>query len=109
MPKLPKGKPKRWIANSKKKVRFTEKHISENSDFYRSRAWQKVRKAFFSMNPVCKWCEEEGRTTEGKIVDHIVEIKDGGSRFGFENLQTLCQYHHNQKTNWQRMKRKKGK
>ena len=60
------------------------------------------------MNPICKWCEEEGRVTPGQIVDHIVEIKDGGQTLSFDNLQTLCLPHHNQKTAWAKMKRKKG-
>ena len=64
MPNLPKGKPKSWIANSKRKTGFTKKHTSENADFYNSSAWRKVRKAYFTMNPICKWCEEEGRVTE---------------------------------------------
>ena len=54
MPKLPKGKPKSWIANSKKKTRYTEKHISENSSFYNSSAWRKVRKAYFTMLKMLK-------------------------------------------------------
>ena len=109
MPNLQKGKPKSWIANSKKKTRFTEKHVSENSSFYQSTAWRKVRKAYFTMHPICKWCEEEGRVTEGKIVDHIIEIIDGGDTLSFDNLQTLCQVHHNQKTAWAKMKRRNEK
>ena len=106
MPKLPKGKPKSWIANSKKKTRYAQKHTSENSSFYNSSAWRKVRKAYFTMNPICKWCEEEGRVTTGQIVDHIIEIKDGGETLSLDNLQTLCQVHHNQKTAWSKMKRR---
>ena len=56
MPKLPKGKPKVWIANSKKKVRYTNKHISENTAFYNSTSWKKVRKAYIQRNPICVWC-----------------------------------------------------
>ena len=52
MPKLPKGKPKVWIANSKKKVRYTNKHISENTGFYNSTAWKNVRKAYIQRNPI---------------------------------------------------------
>ena len=106
MPKLPKGKPKSWIASSKKKTRFNDKHISENASFYQSRTWQKVRKAFFSTHPLCLWCEQEGVVKEGDVVDHIVEIKDGGAELSLDNLQTLCHRHHAQKTAWAKMKRK---
>jgi 5-methylcytosine-specific restriction protein A len=108
MPKLPKGKPKVWIANSKKKVRYTNKHISENTGFYHSPAWKKTRKAYIQRNPICVWCEEEGVITEGAIVDHIKEIRDGGETLSFDNLQTLCLRHHNQKTAWAKMKRRKN-
>ena len=44
MPNLPKGKKKKWIASSKKTTGFTEKHKSDNYDFYNSRAWRNLRK-----------------------------------------------------------------
>ena len=66
---------------------------------------KKLIQVIRTMNPICKWCEEEGRVTEGKIVDHIIEIKDGGDTLSFDNLQTLCLPHHNQKTVWAKMKR----
>ena len=108
MPKLPKGKPKSWIANSKKKTRYTEKHISENSSFYNSSAWRKVRKAYFTMNPLCKWCEEEGKVVAADVVDHIIEINNGGEKLDSNNLMSMCHPHHNQKTNWSRAKRRRN-
>ena len=43
MPSLPKGKKKKWIASSKKTTGFTEKHKSDNYDFYNSRSWRQLR------------------------------------------------------------------
>tara|TARA_R100001163_G_C5015480_1_gene159978 strand:+ start:448 stop:786 length:339 start_codon:yes stop_codon:yes gene_type:complete len=109
MPKLPKGKKKKWIASSKKKTGFTKEHISENSDFYNSRRWRELRKWHIERNPICEWCKEEGiiNIKERIIVDHIKEIQDGGEGLDPNNLQTLCLSHHNQKTNWEKKKRRK--
>jgi 5-methylcytosine-specific restriction protein A len=109
MPILPKGKRKKWVAT--KKARFNKKkHESENSDFYNSRAWRRLRDWHINRFPICKWCEEEGKLNikERMLVDHIVEISDGGDRLDPNNLQTLCLSHHTQKTNWARAKRKKA-
>jgi len=108
MPSLPKGKKKKWIANSKKATGFTTKHKSENYDFYNSRAWRELRKWHFERHPLCQWCLEEGRVNDKDktIIDHIKEIKDGGERLDPNNLMTLCLPHHNQKTNWNKSKRK---
>ena len=57
--------------------------------------------------PLCVWCEEEGITKPGDIVDHIKEISDGGDPFDQNNLQTMCHKHHNQKTKWAAKKRYK--
>jgi 5-methylcytosine-specific restriction protein A len=50
-------------------------------------------------------CLAEGRVTQGVIVDHIVEIQDGGDLTSPDNLQTLCRYHHALKTKAERKKR----
>ena len=86
MPSLPKGKKKKWIASSKKTTGFTEKHKSENYDFYNSRAWRQLRKWHIEREPHCRWC----------------------SRLNQDNLQTLCLPHHNQKTAWAKSKRKRN-
>ena len=41
-------------------------------------------------------------------MDHVKEIRDGGDKLSFDNLQTLCLRHHNQKTAWSKMKRRKN-
>ena len=108
MPTLPKAKKKKWIASSSNKSGYKAKHLSVNSEFYNSTAWRELRKWFIKSNPTCKWCSEEGRANiNNLIVDHIVEIVDGGEKLDPENLQTLCLSHHNQKTNWAKAKRKK--
>lgn len=110
MPSLPKGKKKKWIVSSQKKSGFTKKHQSENSDFYNSRAWRRLREWHYARHPICKWCEEEGKldVNSKMIIDHIIELKDGGDGLDPNNLQTLCLPHHTQKTNWAKAKRRKN-
>lgn len=37
-------------------------------------------------------------TIAAVVVDHVVPIKDGGARFDWVNLQSLCVSCHNRKT-----------
>ena len=68
--------------------------------FYHSRAWKRVRGLQLSKYPLCVEC---GRPA--KIVDHIVEIKDGGCKLCLDNLQSMCIGCHNKKTSKQKIYR----
>ncbi len=46
-----------------------------------------------------------GRIERGMIVDHIVELKDGGAPLDRSNARLMCRSHHNQKTVTERAKR----
>lgn len=62
-------------------------------NFYRSPAWKRVRKIQLTKHPICINCDRPAA-----IVDHIVEIRDGGSRLSLSNLQSMCISCHNTKT-----------
>ena len=110
MPHLPKHKKPKWIAKTKKnRYGYKDKHISVNRPFYNSKAWKELRAWWFKNNPLCNWCNEEGKTVEGNEVDHIKEIIDGGELLDPDNLMTLCSKHHRQKTAWAKAKRNKAK
>jgi len=72
----------------------------ENDKFYHSREWKRARGLQLSKFPLCKEC-----FYPAEIVDHIVEIKDGGSRLSHSNLQSLCRSCHNIKTFREKRKR----
>ena len=111
-PKLPEKKTPKWVRlNTKSSFsKFKkEKHKSKNESFYSSKAWKDLRAFYFKTYPLCQWCKEEGNIVEGKEVDHIKEIEDGGDKLDYNNLMTLCTRHHRQKTSWARAKRKKEK
>lgn len=74
----------------------------EAKTFYNSKEWQRVRYSILSKNP---FCAVEGCNRPADVVDHIVEIRDGGGRLDLANLQPLCHYHHNIKTAEEKRKR----
>lgn len=73
--------------------------------FYLSPKWRRFRDWYISRHPLCEECESHGETVAGVIVDHIVELKDGGAPFDEGNCQTLCHACHNRKTGQERRKR----
>lgn len=77
--------------------------------FYQSQAWKSTRKAFIAgqttlpngmrvSNTLCIECFLKGVITPMYVVDHKVRIKDGGDRTDLNNLQSLCESHHNSKS-----------
>ena len=47
---------------------------------------------------MCEQCEKDGRLTRATMVDHIVELKDGGAAISESNVQSLCWKCHGVKT-----------
>ena len=70
-----------------------EKRDKTLAKFYASAKWKKVRDLQLKQEPLCRMC---GRPAT--LVDHIVEIRDGGAKLDFSNLQSLCHSCHNKKT-----------
>lgn len=58
--------------------------------------WQKARERFLRANPLCAYCQREGRLTAATVVDHVTPHKGNNDLFWDEsNWQPLCSYHHN--------------
>jgi len=72
----------------------------EASKFYHSREWKRVRGLQLSKHPLCVECKRPAT-----IVDHIIEIEDGGAKLSLSNLQSMCLTHHNMKTAEQKAQR----
>lgn len=66
--------------------------------FYDSAAWRAVRRTHLQREPLCRMCAADDVITPAKLVDHLVERKDGGADFDRNNLQSLCHTCHQQKT-----------
>lgn len=67
---------------------------------YRSRAWKRVRKAYFEYrHGLCERCMRRGVLTPGEIVHHKVHltpsnVHDPSVALSFENLELLCRKCH---------------
>ncbi|MEN6325802.1 MAG: HNH endonuclease [Syntrophomonas sp.] len=81
------------------KAERTDKDIQA---IYTSKEWFKLRARKLKKNPICELCKRDKAT----MVDHIIEIKDGGAPFDIENLQSSCWSCHTIKTAEERRKRK---
>lgn len=91
----------------KKKVRrpwererkpFEGKRAVDNTKFYQSSAWRRLREKVLLEQPLCVECKKKGVLTEAKVVDHIIPIVKGGAALDESNLQPLCHKCHNQKS-----------
>lgn len=78
----------------------------ETDPFYLSVAWRRFRAWYINKHPLCEQCEREGRETPAVMVDHIIEIRDGGDRLSESNAMSLCWKCHARKTAAERAKRK---
>lgn len=57
--------------------------------------WQRERLRYLAEHPLCRMCEEQGRVTEAKVVDHIIPHKgDPVLMWDQTNWQSLCKPHH---------------
>lgn len=75
-------------------------------NFYASPEWIALRDA--ERRAAMGICRRPGCGRRGFIVDHIVEIKDGGARLDPRNVELLCSSHHTTKTNAARAARQRG-
>ena len=71
----------------------------ETDPFYLSVRWRRFRAWYLGKHPLCEQCEREGRgAVPAVMVDHIVEIEDGGALTEEENAMSLCWKCHGIKT-----------
>ena len=97
------------------KYTFTPKKVYHDHQFHRARyfygttEWKKLRERYINQHPLCEHCDKRGLITPGEMVDHVIEIEDGGEKLDFNNLQTLCTHHHRIKTYEAKRKREEKK
>ena len=62
-------------------------------------AWQKARKQYLQIHPLCAECLKEGRYVKATVVDHIIPHRGDQKLFwDRSNWQPLCKKHHDKKT-----------
>jgi 5-methylcytosine-specific restriction protein A len=65
----------------------------ERAQFYRSGGWRAARERQLRMEPNCRVCGQKA-----VVADHIRNRAVGGADLDVENLQSLCQRCHDEKT-----------
>jgi 5-methylcytosine-specific restriction enzyme A len=78
-------------------------------EFYLSVAWRRFRWWYLANHPCCEMCEREGRITSADLVDHIIELQDGGERLSEDNAMSMCLKCHAMKTARERQHRRAGR
>jgi len=58
--------------------------------------WNRVSRLYRRSHPICEYCEKNGIVTPAEEVHHIVPVKEGGDKYSFANLMSLCRMCHNQ-------------
>ena len=74
-----------FCADHERKAVPVDPHPKVADEFYVSVRWRRLREWYISGNPLCEICGKPGR-----VVHHVVEIKDGGSEMDESNLETVC-------------------
>ena len=61
--------------------------------------WREARALFLKQNPLCAFCQAEGKIVPATVVDHIIPHR-GDQRLFWDqaNWESLCERHHNEKT-----------
>lgn len=103
MPEIPRNTPKRpWIADRKP----FEGRVQ--CRFYYTAQWRRMRIAKLMSEPLCRHCQQQGKTTPATDIDHIKPINPHdvwdlqcgkyGNPVDYDNLQSLCKQCHARKT-----------
>lgn len=104
------------------KPKQQQQHISKTSDYaneiHSSNRWRRTSLLYREANPICEAClraSKEGDQSREKragminlatSVDHIVPLFAGGEPYDWDNLQSLCDYHHSLKSQAEREQKK---
>lgn len=93
MPKQSKKMRPSWLPEKKQHQR-----IVDNNEFYNSTKWRRFARFYKDNNPLCVHCDRDGLVGPADVADHIVRIEDGGDKWIENNIQSLCNQHHNSKS-----------
>jgi 5-methylcytosine-specific restriction endonuclease McrA len=58
----------------------------------------RMRRSIKQYRATHPYCEHQGCHRLMYQVDHIVPLAEGGDRYDWDNYQSLCKQHHDQKT-----------
>ena len=102
MPYIPENKRPYWHKKVNRPPQSGRKFFNPD---YHTGAWRALRLAVLRDNPLCKACQDEGRITAARVVDHINPVSKGITpeererlMWDITNLQPLCDRCHNIKS-----------
>jgi len=84
MPNIPTSKRPAWMGERKAFGRMK----ADNKAFYNSSAWRALALKHKLANPLC--INHEQCRGMAEVTDHIQPIEQGGKRYDWDNLQSLC-------------------
>lgn len=97
MPKRPVNIKRPWVQERKPFGRDRD-----FSKFYNARKWRNTAKAHKLKHPFCVDCEKEGIVAAVKVTDHVRGLgflmDNGLDPYDYNELQSLCEKHHNIKS-----------
>ena len=108
----------RYCSKHKPKDSHTSKSSDYANEIHSSNRWRRTSLLYREAHPMCEQClreAEEGDQSRGKragmiqlatSVDHIVPLFANGSPYDWDNLQSLCDYHHSKKSQAEREQKK---
>lgn len=88
---------------SKKKSskQYASEKRKERQKIYQNPLWKKLRESKLICSPLCEDCLKEGIVTPATEIHHEVsfmstdnELERQSLAFDYDNLVSLCQYHH---------------
>ena len=85
-----------WHTQAKPRNEAKQEWRGRLSEFYNTRRWKALSKAFKIDHPLCEECKRNGMIKPSQITDHIIPypIKDFWNR---DNWQALCKSCNNAK------------
>lgn len=63
---------------------------SRYANWYADRRWRAKRAAQLQKEPLCRYCQEQGRITAADVADHIEPHRGDLAKFWRGALQSLC-------------------
>lgn len=63
---------------------------SQYANWYADRRWRKRRAGQLAREPLCRYCQQQGRITLADVADHVVPHKGDLHAFHYGELQSLC-------------------
>jgi 5-methylcytosine-specific restriction protein A len=64
--------------------------VGQHSHLYKTARWQSIRKQQLTREPLCRFCQGDGRITAATVCDHIEPHRGDLAKFVAGPFQSLC-------------------